>query len=112
MLWRKYVRTRNKFDRNNYIKCKNRLYPLTRNLRSEFERNLVDNTKNNPKSFWKYARSRLTSRSMIPSLVKLDNTIATSSMDKAETLNNFFNSVFITEIYIPTISIIDNYQTL
>ena len=59
-LWRKYVRTRNKFDRDNYIKCKNRLRSLTRNLRSEFERNLDDNIKNNPKSFWKYDSSRHT----------------------------------------------------
>ena len=104
------MRTRNKFDRDNYIKCKNKLRSLTRNLRSEFERNLIGNIKNNPKSFWKYDRSRLTSRSMIPSLEKLDNTIATSSRDKAETLNNFFNSVFTTENVhnIPTISVIDN----
>ena len=80
------MRTRNKFDRDNYIKCKNRLRSRTRNLRSKFERNLADNIKNNPKSFWKYARSRFTSRSMIPLLEKLDNTIATSSKDKAETL--------------------------
>ena len=96
------MRTRNKLGRDNYIKCKNRLRSLTRNLRSEY-------IKNNPKSFWKHARSKLTSRSMIPSL---ENTIATSSKDKAEALHNFFNSVFITEIYIPTISVIDNYRTL
>ena len=47
---------------------------------------------------------------MIPSLEKLDNTIATSSKDKTETLNNFFHSVFIMENVhnIPTISAIDN----
>ena len=47
---------------------------------------------------------------MIPSLEKLDNTIATSFKDNAETLNSFFNSVFITENVhnIPTISVIDN----
>ena len=46
-LWRKYVRTRNKYDTDNYVKCKNRIRSPTRNLRSEFERNLVDNIKNN-----------------------------------------------------------------
>ena len=53
--------------------------------------------KNKPKAFWKYVRSRLKTISTIPSLIKSDGSKATRSKDKADTLNNFFASVFTVE---------------
>ena len=48
------------------------------------------------KLFWKYARSRLKSRQAIPMLTNKDGTETISAKDKAETLNDFFTSVFTT----------------
>ena len=42
-LWKKYVSTRNNFDREKYVKCKNKLRQTTRILRSEFEMTLAGN---------------------------------------------------------------------
>ena len=67
-LWKRYITTRTKFDRENYIRCKNGLRALIRTLRSNFEQNLALNIKSNPKMFWKYAKTRLKTKQSIPSL--------------------------------------------
>ena len=92
-LWKRYITTRTKFDRENYIRCKNGLRALTRTLRSNFEQNLAFNIKSNPKMFWKYAKNRLKTKQSIPSLTKADGSIALTPKDKADTLNDFFTSV-------------------
>ena len=96
-LWRKYKSTKYIFDRNNYKRCKNKFRSLTRRLRKDFERYLSNNSKQKPKMFWNYAKSRLKTRENLSSLKKLDGTTATTSSDKAETLNSFFASVFTLE---------------
>ena len=53
--------------------------------------------KEKPKTFWCYAKSRLKTREQIASLIKPDGSIAKKAADKAETLNNFFASVFTVE---------------
>ena len=96
-LWRRFKTTKSRYDREIYIQCKNELRSLTRNLRTKFERNLATNLKGKPKTFWKYARSRLKTRQSIPSLLKPDGSKATSAKEKAETMNDFFSSVFTKE---------------
>ena len=55
------------------------------------------NLKGKPKTFWKYARSGLETGQSIPSLIKQDGLKATSAKEKAETMNDFFSSVFTKE---------------
>ena len=50
-----------------------------------------------PKTFWSYAKSRLKTKEQIPTLTKPDGSTASTASDKAETLNNFFASVFTVE---------------
>ena len=96
-LWKRYLTTRARYDRVNYVQCKNDLRDLTRRLRYKFEQDLANKVKEKPKLFWKYAKSRLKSKSLVPSLTKPNGIKAIESEDKAETLNNFFASVFTTE---------------
>ena len=96
-LWKRYVATKTRYDREKYIYCKNTLRTLTRTLRCDIEQNVAHMVKSNPKLFWKYAKSRLKSRPSIPSLSRPNGTKATSSKDKAETLNEYFSSVFTLE---------------
>ena len=95
-LWKKYVSTRSNFDREKYIKCKNKLRQTTRILRGDFEKTLAGNIKVSSKSFWKYAKSRLKTRSTIPTLDKPDGSKAETPTEKANVLNKFFNSMFTT----------------
>lgn len=75
----------------------NTLRNLTRSLRKDFEKKLASEIKHNPKAFWKYANSKLRTRSKISDLDCGDGNIASSDKDKAATLNDFFSSVFTEE---------------
>ena len=92
--WRRFKTMKTRYDRDNYIQCKNDLRSFTRNLRKKFEQNLAMNLKGKPKTFWKYRRSRLKTRHSIPSLIKQDGLKATSAKEKAETMNDFSNVTY------------------
>ena len=96
-LWRRYMKTRGAFDRRNYTQCKNSFRALTRRLRRDFEIDISNKSKEKPKMFWCYAKSRLKTRDQIASLTKPDGSTAKTAAEKAETLNNFFASVFTDE---------------
>ena len=96
-LWKRYVRTNDHYDYVKFVKSKDELQKLTRRLKVNFERNIANNIKNKPKSFWKYVNSKLKSRVKRPALKKPDGTTATTTRSKAEALNSYFGSVFVNE---------------
>ena len=96
-LWRKYKSTRTYYDRERYLKAKNTLRSLTRRLRLDFESEIANDIKSEPKKFWAYVKSKTKTRNKIPSLQKEDGSKASSASEKAEVLNNFFSSVFTDE---------------
>lgn len=96
--WTRYVSTKTEYDRRMYTQRKNKLRALTRHLKRVFERNLATNAKKNPKQFWKYANSRLKTPPRIPTLTKTDGSKAATAQEKADTLNEFFSSVFTKEV--------------
>ena len=74
---------------------------MIRKCVKEKERNISDQTKTNPKSFWKYVNQKRKYKVPIPNLYKskAENKkyLAETDIDKAETLANQFNSVFTKE---------------
>ena len=68
-----------------------------RRAKRDFEKNLAGDIKLNPKSFWKYVRSKTKIKTGISNLEKDDGTFAPTDVDKAEVLNNFFCSIFTRE---------------
>ena len=50
------------------------------------QKNVAINVKDKPKSFWKYANSRLKTRPAIPTLIKADGSTPTTPKDKANML--------------------------
>ena len=95
--WRRYVATKSPHDKIKYNRSKNKLRTLTRKLRNDYEITLASNIKDRPKSFWKYAKSRLKTRATIPTLKKPDGSKATIPKEKANVLNDYFESVFTVE---------------
>ena len=75
----------------------NALRTLTRNLRKQFERQIANNVKENPKAFWNYARNRMKTRPALGNIEGIDGKLYTSDIDKSNALNNFFSSVFTNE---------------
>ena len=64
--------------------------------KSDFEDKLVNQVKDNPKSFWNYTRHFSKSSSSI-AMIEKDGVKLTNDKDKAEVLNNFFISVLTQE---------------
>ena len=94
-LWKNFCQTKSHRDSQNFKRCRDELRCLIRQLRTNFENQLMQNIQQKPKSFWSYANSRLKTRTLIPTLIKSDGTKAETSLDKAEALNNQFRSVYI-----------------
>ena len=96
-IWRRYKKSGLNYDLTRYRHLKNQLRALTRRLRYNFESDIARDAKYSPKKFWSYVKSRTKTRSRIPVLRRGDGTLASSSIEKAETLNEFFSSVFTDE---------------
>ena len=62
------------------------------------EKKLAAEAKTNPNGIWRYAKSRTSCRSGVPDLDKGDGSKTKTDSEKAEVLNNFFKSVFTTEV--------------
>ena len=95
--WKRYTSNRTSYSRNVYIKCRNSLRNLTRYLRKRFELTLTSNISDKPKLFWKYANSRLKTKQTIPTLLKPNGNESVNDEDKANTLNEYFGSIFTKE---------------
>ena len=93
-LWTKYTLSRRDTDYVNFVKCKNELRSVIRKLRKKFEISLASRSKSSPKMFWSYVKSRLKTRTRIPTLKNSNGTVASTPREKAEALNNYFGSVY------------------
>ena len=104
-LWKRYRKSRCDYDFNRYKRAKNDLRVLTRRLRESFEANIVGDLKSAPKKFWSYVKSKTKVRNKIPTLKKLDGSLAVGAKEKAEALNDFFCTMF-TEENLSTLPIV------
>ena len=87
-LWKKYCRTNNELDFLNLKNCRDKVRSTTRDLRVQYKVDLANNIKDTQKAFWKYVKTRLETRTIIPTLTLNDESTAKTSLDKAEALNN------------------------
>ena len=96
-LWAIYSQSQDLLDHARFSRCRNDLRKLTRHLRKEFEKNLALQMKANPKAFWRYASSRLSTRCRIEALTTKDGITASTGVEKAEALSKYFASQFTAE---------------
>lgn len=84
-----------------YNRLRNQIRRLTRKGKKLLEKNIAKDLKKNPKSFWKYAQSKLKSRPGIPDLEMDDKSkvpvYSRNDRDKANAFLKQFSSVFTTE---------------
>ena len=95
-----YMPYRETRDEQNYIeyrRASNRVETYVRMAVRDFERQIVRDAKANPKVLYKYARSKMKTRSAVADLERLDRTMSETDVDEAEILNTFFTGVFILE---------------
>ena len=92
ILWKKWKTTNCENDKYNYRIAAQQCSIVIRKYNANKELELV--RKNNLGSFYNFVRNKLNTRTTINEIIKPDGTLAVSEQDIAETLNNFFGSVF------------------
>ena len=63
----------------------------------DFEKKLVKNIKDDVKSFWSYVRNKSKTKSGVGDIEDENGVLNSDSLRKAEILNSFFSSVFVSE---------------
>jgi len=96
-LYKKYLQTKRGMDYEKYKKERNNCNGLIKSARKKYEKHIAHGCKSCPKQFWRYVQEQTKSNTGISALKTGDGEYAVSDQDKAETLNNFFSSVFTDE---------------
>ena len=68
----------------------NTLRSFTHDLRRNFEQQVANNIKTNPKAFWSYARNRMKTCVTIGSVEGIDGQMHHSDYHRANAFNEFF----------------------
>ena len=99
--WFRFIETRDGERYKEYCKLRSQVKSLTEKAVKNKETEIAKDIKNNPKKFWQYTKSKTKTRTGISDLI-INNengveTLINSDKDKANTLSDFFSSVFTTE---------------
>ena len=95
--WNKYLHTRDQQDYMKYCAARNKATKATIYAKKNYERNIAQNIQENLKNFWSYVRSKTKARTGVADLKDKDGHTASTDIEKANLLNNFFASVFTKE---------------
>lgn len=93
----RYRQTREGQDYLEYARARNSAKAEARRAIRDYEREIAKRAKQNPKAFYKYANSKMKTRTKITDLKTKDGSEVTTDKGKAEEFNRFFSSVFIDE---------------
>ena len=97
---KKFNTWRNSRDNTDYLlysRARNQAKWECRKAEKDFEKKIAREAKTNPKAFYRYAQSKLKTRSRLSDLLSTDGELITSDKGKANEMNNFFTSVFTRE---------------
>ena len=95
--FRRWRQTRDGQDYIAYTRARNKAQRDCREAKKRLEINIATKAKCNPKAFWSYVKAKTSLRTGVSDLMKDDGTKTISDQEKAEVLNNFFQSVFTRE---------------
>ena len=93
-LYKKYLNTRLKCDQTNYVNVRNECNKSIRCAKRKHEKILSNESKSNPRNFWKYVNSYSKNTSGVSSLQDGMGQLSITDKEKANTLNTFLSSVF------------------
>jgi len=103
-LWQRYKETQNEDKYRDYCIARNQVKSSVRNENKIFEKSIAEGAKENPKSFWKYVKSKTKTKDKVINL-EIPGTeqqngeleVTTSDKQKADVLLTFFSTVFTQE---------------
>ena len=93
--WRSFQRNQSSDSLEHYKETEVNLKRSIRDAKCKYEKDLVDNFKQNPRNFFAYASKKQKSSTVGPMLI--DNNLVQNDLEIVEELNSFFVSVFTAE---------------
>ena len=96
-LYKKYLNTCLECDQTNYVNVRNECNKAIRCAKRKHEKILSNESKSNPRNFWKYVNSYSKNASGVSSLQDEMGQLSVTDKEKANTLHTFFSSVFTQE---------------
>ena len=91
--WTRYIESKSSDHYHKYCRLRSQVTQITRKARKEYEKTIADESKTNPKKFWKFAKDQTSTREGVGNL-KVGNEIIEDDKEKATVLLNQFSSVF------------------
>ena len=95
-LYHRFLKTKDQHDYQMYAKYRNQAKNSGRKAVTDYEKPLSRGVKSNPKTFFRYPKSKLNFKNAIPDLVD-NGKILSDDNSKAKAFNMFFKSVFTEE---------------
>ena len=96
-MYMRWIETRDGHHYQEYAKARNKAARECRKAKIRLEKTVAEQAKRNPKSFWSYVKAKTSTRYGIGDLKRDDGTIASTDKEKAQVLNDFFQSVITEE---------------
>ena len=93
----KYLYARKNREYQKYVKARNACKKAIREAKRSFETKLAQESKANPKAFWRYVSSKTKLRTGVGTLQGEGGKMAVTDEEKAEVINTFFSKVFTRE---------------
>lgn len=95
-MWKKYKYCRNPQNKERYNQAKAVSSQKVREAQAQYEKTVALKSKEDPKAFWKYVQSKTKVKESIQCIID-QGVIYSDNEHKADLLNKFFHSVFISE---------------
>ena len=106
--WRRYPTD---FNKEVYITYRNKVNTEVKKSKREKEVQIANEAKSNPKALYNYISSQSKPKESVSNLIKEDGQLTEDDLEKANVLNNFFSSVFVTEGDTPSPPFESNYTS-
>ena len=94
--WKRFLTSKSGEDYERYIRERNAARKEVKKAVKTFEKAMAKKSKTDPKAFWRYAKSKTSTKTDIKQL-RCNGTVVFTNTEKAELLNSFFSSVFTEE---------------
>ena len=98
-LWKKFLLTKDVLNYQEFCRLRNQVRRLTRNAEKQYEKDIINQIKQNTQKFWQYAQAKMATRIGILNLIKSEDDkddLTKSDSEKAQVLADYF-SVFTRE---------------
>ena len=100
-LWKKYMKNKDGNIHEEYCRVRNQVKTMIKRARKKFEKESAMLIKENPKTAWKYIKSKFKIRDGVQNLrtdtTDINSPLTKTDSEKAEVLSEFFTSVFVKE---------------